>query len=138
MGQFIHIRSDKFPILPGEEDEIVNDGMYGKALAEYLQSKLGNRGYDVPFVCAEDWGWWVALDGVPFRLGICIYSGREMGKPDDFVCTDSIDKARKWSWRKFGFIDTSASVEKLHADLLAVFRADKDIEILGVTDEFPF
>jgi hypothetical protein len=25
MGKFIHIRSDKFPILPGEEDEIINE-----------------------------------------------------------------------------------------------------------------
>ena len=32
MSTFIHIRSDKFPALPGEDDEIVNDGMYGKAL----------------------------------------------------------------------------------------------------------
>ena len=37
MGNFIHIRSSKFPILPGEKEELVNDGMYGKALAEYLR-----------------------------------------------------------------------------------------------------
>jgi hypothetical protein len=57
MGKFIHIRSSKFPILPGEKEELVNNGMYGKALAEYLQAKLRNRGYDAPFVCCEDWSW---------------------------------------------------------------------------------
>jgi hypothetical protein len=40
MHKFILIRSSKFPILPGEKEELVNDGMYGKALAEYLQAKL--------------------------------------------------------------------------------------------------
>ena len=33
MDRFIHVRSKKFPILPGEKEELVNEGMYGKALA---------------------------------------------------------------------------------------------------------
>jgi hypothetical protein len=49
MNKFIHIRSAKFPILPGEKAELVNEGMYGKALALYLQQHLSDRGYDAPF-----------------------------------------------------------------------------------------
>jgi hypothetical protein len=56
MGQFILIRSSAFPILPGEEGELVNEGTWGKALAVYLQSRLQERGYDAPFICCEDWG----------------------------------------------------------------------------------
>jgi len=56
MDKFIHIRSTKFPILPGEKEELVNEGMYGKALAQYLQGKLKDRGYDAPFICCEDYG----------------------------------------------------------------------------------
>jgi len=48
---FIHIRSEQFPILPGEEEELVNEGMYGKALVTYLQEHLTDRGYESPFVC---------------------------------------------------------------------------------------
>jgi hypothetical protein len=33
MEKFIQIRSAKFPVLPGEEEELVNMGMYGKAVA---------------------------------------------------------------------------------------------------------
>lgn len=33
MGPFIRIRSPKFPILPGEREELVNEGTYVKALA---------------------------------------------------------------------------------------------------------
>ena len=39
-NSFIHIKSSKFPILPGEEDELVNEGTYGKALALYIESEL--------------------------------------------------------------------------------------------------
>ena len=137
MGQFIHIRSDKFPILPGEEEEVANEGMYGKALAEYLESKLTEQGYEVPFVCAEDWGWWVELKNAPFRLGICIYAVPDTNDPTDFVCTDSTAGSRKWSWGKFRFVDTASWVTKLNNDLIAVFESDEDVEIVEVSDEFP-
>ena len=66
--KFIQIRSSKFPILPGEKEELVNEGMYGKALAQYLQAKLTGRGYEAPFVCCEDWGWLGRAEGRPVRL----------------------------------------------------------------------
>ncbi len=69
MGTFIRVNSAKFPILPGEADELVNEGMYGKALAEYLISRLREYGYDAPFCCCEDWGWWVELAGFPCTFG---------------------------------------------------------------------
>ncbi|MEQ1824731.1 MAG: hypothetical protein ABL921_02250 [Pirellula sp.] len=137
MGKFIHIRSSKFPILPGEREELVNDGMFGKALAEYLRLKLCERGYDAPFVCCEDWGWWVELKTAPFVFGVCIYSGPMDDGPVEFVCTDGATGPRIWSWRQFRFIDTSPWVDKLHDDLIAVFRADQEIEVIGVTDELP-
>ena len=135
MGKFIHIRSGKFPVLPGEEDEIVNDGMYGKALALYLQSKLTEHGYQAPFVVAEDWGWWVDIDGPPFTFGVCIYASPN--GPTEYVCTDGAPGPRKWSWSKFRFFDTEPVAEKLCDDLNAIFEADRDITVLSVSDEFP-
>jgi hypothetical protein len=138
MGKFIHIKSSKFPILPGEKAEVVNEGMYGKALAEYLQAKLRDRGYDAPFVCCEDWGWWVELRNTPFTFGVCIYSVPAEDGPVEFVCTDGVaGRPRKWSWKTFRFVDTTPWVQKLHEDLMAVFQADQDVTILGVSEEFP-
>ena len=137
MGKFIHIRSSKFPILPGEKEELVNGGMYGKSLAEYLRAKLGERGYDAPFICCEDWGWWVELKTAPFAFGVCIYSGPEEDGPVDFACTDGATGPKKWSWTTFRFVDTSPWVNKLHDDLMAVFHADDDVQIVGVSNEFP-
>jgi hypothetical protein len=138
MAKFIHIRSSKFPVLPGEEEELVNDGIYGKALALYLQEQLSSRGYDAPLVCCEDWGWWVELKGGPFAFGLCVYVlDADNADPANFACTDSTFGPRKWSWKRFRFVDTEPLVKKLHADLLEIFNADGEVEIVGVSDEFP-
>ena len=42
------IETKKFPVLPGEDDEITNERMYGKALCQYLQSQLPLAGINVP------------------------------------------------------------------------------------------
>jgi hypothetical protein len=137
MGRFIHIRSSKFPILPGEKEELVNEGTYGKALAEYLRSQLQERGHDAPFVCCEDWGWWVELKTAPFAFGVCIYSGPEEDGSLDFACTDGASGPRKWNWKKFRFVETTPWVNKLHDDLMAIFESDKEVEIVGVSEDFP-
>lgn len=137
MGKFIHIRAAKFPVLPDENEEVVNDGMYGKSLALYLQSALNDRGYDATFVCCEDWGWWVELKSAPFVFGVCVYCGMQEEGHRDFVCTDSVNGPKKWSWRRFRFLDTSPWVDRLHEHLVEIFRADADIEVVTVTDQFP-
>lgn len=138
MNRFIHIRSDKFPILPGEENELVNPGTYGKALAQYLQRKLTEKEYDAPFVCCEDWGWWVELKGVPFAFGVCIYSRSAGNGTVDYVCTDGAAGPRRWSWKRMRFIATRPWAQKLHEDLMAVFQADEQVALLGVTEDFPW
>jgi hypothetical protein len=138
MDKFIHIRSTKFPILPGENEELVNEGMYGKALAQYLQMKLSARGYEAPFICCEDWGWWVELKNAPFVFGVCIYCGHERDGPLDLFCTDGAVGRTKWSWRRFRFVKTAPWVEKLHEDLVSIFRADPDVEIISTSLDSPF
>ena len=138
MEKFIHIRSPKFPVLPGEKEELVNEGMYGKALAQYLQSKLKERGYAAPFICCEDWGWWVELKNAPFVFGVCIYCGPEREGPLDFYCTDGATGPRKWSWRRFRFVDTTPYVNKLHNDLVSIFQADPEVQVLSTTLDSPF
>jgi hypothetical protein len=138
MDKFIHIRSARFPILPGEKEELVNEGMFGKALAGYLQGKLRERGYDAPFICCEDWGWWVELKDTPFAFGVCIYCGPERDGPLDLFCTDGATARKKWSWRRFRFVDSTPYVTKLHNDLVAIFRADRDIQLLATDLDSPF
>mgnify|MGYP006955277577 FL=1 len=138
MKTFIHIRSSKFPILPGEKEELVNEEMYGKAVAQYLQANLQDRGYKAPFFCCEDWGWWVELKNAPFVFGVCIYSGPEREGPVDYFCTDNIYGQKKWSWSKFRFLDTEPWVKRLHEDLITIFRADPKVDLVNAECEAPF
>ena len=134
---FIHVRSAKFPILEGEEEELVNPGTYGKALAIYLQDRLRSIGYAVPDFNCEDWGWWVEIEGPPFSFGVCINCGPGSDGSPEYACTVGLTGSKVWSWKKFKQIDASPWSDKLHDDLLAVFNSDPDIEVLGVGEVCP-
>ena len=117
---------------------MVNEGTYGKALALYLQERLKGRGYDAPFICCEDWGWWVDLKNAPFAFGACIYSGPPKEGPLDLYCTDGAPALKKWSWRQFRFLDTTPYVDKLHSDLVSIFKADPDVQVISTDLDSPF
>ncbi len=141
MEKFIRIRSAKFPILPGEDEEMVNEGMYGKALAEYLLTRLRDAGYDAPFLCCEDWGWWVELKGFPFTFGVCIHGCLlQSGLLDLYVTDSATASERQWSWRRFRMINTGAAAARarLHADLLRIFNDDTEVEVLATDLDSPF
>ncbi|MEM7584235.1 MAG: hypothetical protein AAF560_12680 [Acidobacteriota bacterium] len=133
----IHIKSAKFPILPGEDEELINEGTYGWALAQYLEAQLKARGYDVPFVCCEDWGWWVQLEGQPYALGLCVYALEDLDTTHELCVTVSHPPGKRWSWRKFRFFDSTERVKRLDADLRDILDSDPEVEILGYPEEFP-
>lgn len=138
MPKFLHIRSAKFPVLPGEDDELFNEGTHGKAFAMYLQDALTQHGYNCPSYCCEDWGWWVAVRLPTKAIGLCCY---RLGPDDgtcDLVCSPSPQKDLVWSWSKLRFIDLRDELEVLIASLVKVFEDDADIDFIAVHDEFPF
>ena len=128
---FLHIRSTKLRILPGEDDELVNEGMYGKACAQYLQSNLSSRGYSVPFFVCEDWGWWVEVKGLDFTCGIGVY-GMQIDDSEDLdICVTVLTpKCKKWNWTKLRSIDTSVEVNKLHETIRTILGDDNDVTII--------
>jgi hypothetical protein len=138
MGPFIRVRSTQFEILPGEAEELVNEGMYGKAMALYLTARLREWGYDAPFHCCEDWGWWVELAGYPFAFGVCIYGVECDGGQLDLYVTAGVVEPRQWSWRQFRFVATAPAVARLHADLVAIFGMDPEVQVLGTDLDAPF
>lgn len=136
-GRF-HIKSDKFPILPGEEEEVINPGTHGKALAGYLAERLKEMGYTVPSYFAEDFGWWLEIK-TPDTLSNIVLR-RAQDEPEgtaDFAISVSIDQ-RKWSWKRFRFADTEEFNRKLAHDVEAIFTANPDIVIVaGNFDSYP-
>jgi hypothetical protein len=124
--------------MPGEDDELVNEGMYGKAFAMYLQKTLAERGYQTPNVVCEDWGWWVTIAGLHFPCGIGIYGARMDTSDDlDLCVTVLISKRKRWSWGKLRFVDNTLEIEKLHQTIREICDADQDINVVSETPDFP-
>jgi hypothetical protein len=133
------IETKKFPILEGEDDEIVNERMYGKALCKYLEHNLPKAGIKVPFFCAEDWGWWLEVVDKDFKMGLCIYSDPDTKHdPERYAILPSILNEKKWSWSKFRNIDMSENVLKVMDDVEKLFKEDTEITAVTRHDDFPF
>lgn len=135
----ISIETKKFPILEGEDEEITNERMYGKALCQYLEIELPQVGISVPFFCNEDWGWWLEVLHNNFKMALCIYSDPNApGHPERYVLMPSIRKSTKWSWTKLRNIDLSKDILDVINILEHVLISDGDIPVVMRHDEFPF
>ena len=133
------IESKKFPVLPGEDQEIANERLYGKALCLYLQSELPLAGINVPTFCHEDWSWWLEVKRGSFKMGLCIYSDRAAAKdPERYALLPSIHQEQTWSWAKFRKVDLSKDVLELIAIVERVLKSDKDIPVVTRHDDFLF
>lgn len=133
------IESKKFPVLPGEDQEITNERMYGKALCQYLQSELPLAGIHVPSYCNEDWGWWLDVERGTFKMGLCIYSDpAAVEDPERYAILPSLQQEKKWSWEMFRKVDISRDVLALIAIVEQVLKSDKDITVVTRHDDYPF
>ena len=135
---FLHIRSAGLRMLPGEDQELVNEGTYGKACALYLQAQLTARGYAVPFFTCEDWGWWVEILGLGRVCGIGIY-GRTIDDSEDLdLCVTVLTPlASRWPWFGARAQESSSEIARLQEWLRMIFEEDPDISILGESSQFP-
>ena len=138
-NSFIEIKTKKFPIMEGEDDEVINDGMYGKALSLYISNELKSNNYDIPFYLSEDFGWWIEVKKLGFSLGIIIYSESEPGEnPEKYVVTSSVTKPiKKWSWKKLRYIDYTSKITDMLDVLYEKFQSDPEVEYSKRHDEFP-
>jgi hypothetical protein len=133
------IDSKKFPVLPGEEQEITNERMYGKALCQYLHDALPLAGIDVPMYCNEDWGWFLEVQRGSFKMGLCIYSDPDAaGDPERYALVPSIHQAKKWSWSKFKKVDVSREVLELINVVERVLESDADVTVVRRLDDYAF
>ena len=133
------LETSKFPILPGEDQELTNERMYGKALCQYLKAELPRAGINVPSFCNEDWGWWVDVERGNFKMGLCIYSDPAAAEdPERYALLPSIHQAKKWSWSRLRSIDVSEDVLAIVQTVEQVLKNDKDISVVTRHDDYPF
>lgn len=137
-GNCILIETSKFPVLEGEEEKLVNEGMYGKALCLYLEKELPKLDINVSSFCCEDWGWWVAVNSDEFEMGLCIYSDQEVGdNPTRYAIMSSLTEGKKWMWSKFRKIDVSKDVTRIMDMTEKLFKDDSEITQVSRHDDYP-
>ena len=125
----IEFRSNKFPPYEGEE-EMINPGLWGKRLAEYLVQKLGERQIKTEESIAEDWGWYIPVQNENFRLAVCC--GHQNGDDDQFLCfTDPSSPIVKKLFKK---IDATEQLTRLTDALRQILSSDSDIRDIVWSD----
>ena len=135
----IKIETTKFPILEGEQEEIVNENMYGKALCKYLEIELPKEKIQVPFYCNEDWGWWLEVKSNNFSMALCIYSDPDaIDNPESYAILPSEHNAKKWYWSKFKSLDISKDVLAIMGTVTNIFKKDKEILKVSLHNDFPY
>ena len=118
----VEFRSKKFPPYEGEE-ELINPGLWGKRLAEYLVGKLSEKGIKTRAIIAEDWGWYIPVENEGFRLAVCC--GHQNGDANEFLCfTEPSTPVVKKLFRK---IDATPQLTKLTGALQEILSADPEI-----------
>jgi hypothetical protein len=117
MRTHVEFESTHFPA-EADEDELVNPGVYGKKLADFIAARMPAHSLKVRTVFAEDWGWTVELENKEFPLwiGCANYEEFENG----FLCFIEPSKpvVRKW----FSKIDTTSTVETVATALDSILK----------------
>lgn len=117
------IRTKKFPPMPGEADELINEGLYGKALGLHLRKELAARGIETEEPAVEDWGWYLNVRDAPVSSFIGI------GRLDDDELVVFIEPKRDRVFRWYRFVDVRPLRQRLTHALIEIFTADPEIEL---------
>ena len=117
MRTHVEFRSDAFPAEPGEEEKI-NPGRWGAALARFLRRELALQGFIVKEPYAEDWGYAIEIENPAFNLWIGCGNYEEY--PDGFLCFIVPDKP--FVWKRFRRINTTERLNALANALETALR----------------
>lgn len=136
----IKIETSKFPVMDGEDEEICNENMYGKALCQYLEKKLPEAGITSRYFLNEDWGWWQEVEYGEFSMALCIYSFEfdSNGNPSSYVIMPSEQNDKKWSWSKFRKINITNNVLTIMDIVAEIFENDHEIQSVSRHDDYPY
>lgn len=108
MKTHIQLSSTFFPPDP-DEAELINDGRFGRKLAEYISAKLPEFGFSVDGLTPEDWGWQIQIRNPDFPLWIGCGNYEEV--ENGFLCFIEPSKPQIRRW--FKRINTQPKVTRL-------------------------
>jgi len=136
--RIIHFRTSIFPPLPNEAEELVNEGMYGKAVCQFLERELPQRGFEVIRYVAEDWGWWIEVENSVKSLELAIYSGGHDISEMDYAILLDIRKPSFFSLKKMKRVSRETEMKSLQSALEDLISSTPNVKLMSITEEFPF
>jgi hypothetical protein len=105
----VEFRSDLFPSYESEEEGVNFQTIWGKRLAEFLQIKLREEGFETKEPYAEDWGWELPIKNDAFSL--YVGCGHYEEYLDGYLCR--LDPDKPFVRRFFKKIDTRPRLTQL-------------------------
>jgi len=132
--------SDSFSPTQGELDEehddYINPGIFAKELADFLEEKLLEHGYNVIFRCPEDWGHWLELEhegGYTLAVG-CANTGEvEEGAAQHRVF---LSPDKPFVKKLFRRIDVSSDIERLSGTIKSILAAENRVTKILVEESY--
>ena len=73
------------------EEKLTNPGIYGQECANWLKTKLEEKGYKITDIFPEDWGWCLIIHRKPFFLCIAC-NGEKYNNQVIWSCYISVQK----------------------------------------------
>ncbi|RXK53518.1 hypothetical protein ESB00_17650 [Oleiharenicola lentus] len=118
----VRFRSKKFPPYESEEEQL-NPGIWGKRLAEYLATRLAEKGIETGEINAEDWGWFLPIKTTGPAIALCC--GHQDGEDDEFLCFSepSTPVVRKL----FNKVDLTPQLSRLLGAIEQILASDPDV-----------
>jgi hypothetical protein len=111
----VSFKSSYFPVEPGE-DEDINPGVFGKALAAWVADKLRERGVGVEKIVEEDFGRLVMVQRKPFMLWVGCANAENSTTDWQLFLAAEVGPLR----RIFQRVDPTSSFSELMAHVRAI------------------
>jgi hypothetical protein len=118
----VEFRSNSFAAL-NDEEKLINPGLWGKRLADFLRERLHAEGFKAEEPIAEDWGWVLKVENEQFSLWIGC--GHYQQYDDGYLCF--IEPHRPFIRKFFRRIDTRERIAALQRAMDRVLSKDAGV-----------
>jgi hypothetical protein len=110
---------------------MVNPGMWGRRLAEFLREKLGEAGYRTDEPIAEDFGWFIGVHNETFPMSIACAACGDTDEDFQVHIHPSTPTIRRGLFKK---VETTEGVERLSSTIHRILSSEPGIRDLEWLD----
>ena len=136
--EIIHFKSTSLLPLSGEESELVNEGKYGKAVCQFLETELKGLGFKVIRYVVEDWGWWIEVENTIKSIELGVYCNGVVNGVAEYAVNLDTRKSEFFKLASMKKVSRVDAMLELRAAIHKILEASMDTEVVSVSEDFPF